>query len=71
MATLDELLVFKASLLKALGSGALQVRHGDKTVVYRSVDELRTALGEVDGQIATAEGRKRRRQIRIYTGEGR
>jgi hypothetical protein len=71
MATLSELLVMKASLLSALGSGALRVQHGDKSVQYRSVDELRTALGEIEGQIATAEGRKRRRQIRIFTGEGR
>lgn len=71
MATLAELTAWKAALLKALGSGALRVQHGDKSVQYRSVDELRTALSEIEGQIITTGGGKRRRQIRIYNQGGR
>lgn len=71
MATLAELTSFKAALLRALGSGALRVQHGDKTVHYRDVGQLREAMAEIDNQILLASGKQRRRQIRIYSGKGR
>ncbi|WP_375701331.1 phage head-tail joining protein [Bartonella sp. AA81SXKL] len=44
---------------EALYSGAQSVRHGDKQVSNRSVEELRRALEMLNTQIANLEGRKR------------
>ncbi|QEE08624.1 putative phage related protein [Bartonella kosoyi] len=43
---------------EALYSGAQSVRHGDKQVSNRSVEELRRALEMINTQIADLEGRK-------------
>ncbi|PIT68568.1 phage head-tail joining protein [Bartonella tribocorum] len=43
---------------EALYSGAQSVRHGDKQVSNRSVEELRRALEMLNKQIADLEGRK-------------
>ncbi|WP_375692483.1 phage head-tail joining protein [Bartonella sp. AP4SXKL] len=43
---------------EALYSGAQSVRHGDKQVSNRSVEELRRALEMLNTQIADLEGRK-------------
>lgn len=43
---------------EALYSGAQSVRHGDKQVSNRSVEELRRALEMLNRQIADLEGRK-------------
>jgi len=56
MATPTEIQAWIAALEAALGSGELSVRHGDKTVVYRSVDELRLALAA--HRAALAGGRR-------------
>ncbi|WP_375662292.1 phage head-tail joining protein [Bartonella sp. OC16QHHD] len=43
---------------EALYSGAQSVRHGDKQISNRSVEELRRALKMINTQIADLEGRK-------------
>lgn len=69
MATLEELELQRKALVKALSS-AKAVRHGDKSVENRSIDEIREALRAIDEQISASGGKKRRRQIRIYTDTG-
>lgn len=52
----------KEKLLEAMSTGALSVQHGDKRVQYRSLAEMRTALSDLNDQIAASTpggGRKR------------
>jgi hypothetical protein len=60
----------REALERALAKGERRVTFGDKTVEYRSVDELRAALREVDAALLREAGRSRARQIRITTGKG-
>jgi hypothetical protein len=60
----------REALERALARGERRVTFGDKTVEYRSVDELRAALREVDAALAREAGRPRLRQIRVTTGKG-
>lgn len=64
MADADEIAELKKlrkRLREALLSGALSVRHGDKQVMYRSVDELKKAIASLDDELRTLEGRRRKR----------
>lgn len=60
----------REALERALARGERRVTFGDKTVEYRSVDELRAALREVDAALAREAGRPNLRQIRVTTGKG-
>lgn len=60
----------REALERALARGERRVTFGDKTVEYRSVDELRAALREIDTALARQAGQSRTRQIRITTGKG-
>ena len=60
----------REALERALARGERRVTFGDKTVEYRSVDELRAALREVDAALAREAGRTTVRQIRVTTGKG-
>lgn len=62
--------VDREALERALARGERRVTFGDKTVEYRSVDELRAALREVDAALAREAGRPKLRQIRVTTGKG-
>ncbi|WP_375624290.1 MULTISPECIES: phage head-tail joining protein [unclassified Bartonella] len=55
---------------EALYSGAQSVRHGDKQVSNRSVEELRRALEMLNTQIANLEGRKRSRVFYFNISRG-
>ncbi|EJF85340.1 MULTISPECIES: phage head-tail joining protein [Bartonella] len=55
---------------EALYSGAQSVRHGDKQVSNRSVEELRRALEMLNTQIADLEGRKRSRVFYFNISRG-
>ncbi|EJF79614.1 phage head-tail joining protein [Bartonella doshiae] len=55
---------------EALYSGAQSVRHGDKQVSNRSVEELRRALEMINTQIADLEGRKRSRVFYFNISRG-
>ncbi|WP_375682732.1 MULTISPECIES: phage head-tail joining protein [unclassified Bartonella] len=55
---------------EALYSGAQSVRHGDKQVSNRSVEELRRALEMLNTQIANLEGCKRSRVFYFNISRG-
>lgn len=63
------------ALRDALAKGERRVTFGDKTVEYRSVEELKAAISEVEKSLhkdAVATGLYPRapRQIRVITGKG-
>ena len=63
------------TLQLALAKGEKRVTFGDKTVEYRSIDELRQAIREVEKDIreqaaATGLRSKAPRQIRFNTSKG-
>lgn len=60
----------RISLRAALYSGAQSVRHSDKQVMNRSVDEIKKAIEALDEQIATLEGRRRSRVFYIDARRG-
>ena len=68
--TLDQLKAQREALQAARFNGVLTVKAGDKWVTYISDAELQSALGDLDREIAKAEGRPRARRIRTYTGKG-
>ena len=43
---------------------------GDKTVEYRSVEELQAAIRTVEAEIARNTGASPKRQIRVTTAKG-
>jgi multidrug resistance efflux pump len=58
------------ALKKALATGERRVSFGDKTVEYRSVEELQAAIRTVEAELARASGTTRKRQIRVTTSKG-
>jgi len=57
------------ALKKALATGERRVSFGDKTVEYRSVTELQTAIRMVEAEIVRGKGASKR-QIRVTTAKG-
>lgn len=55
------------ALKRALATGERRVSFGDKTVEYRSVEELQSAIRTVEAELARDAGTSRKRQIRITT----
>lgn len=63
------------ALRDALTKGEKRVTFGDKTVEYRSVEELKLAIAEVEAAmrkdaVATGLYPRAPRQIRVTTGKG-
>ena len=58
------------ALEAALVKGEKRVTFGDKTVEYRSIDEIQAAIREVEASLARAAGARRTRQIRVTTDKG-
>ncbi|AAU91209.1 MULTISPECIES: hypothetical protein [Pseudomonadota] len=58
------------ALKRALGSGERRVTFGDKTVEYRSVEELQAAIRTVEAELARNAGESPTRQIRVTTSKG-
>lgn len=63
------------ALRDALAKGEKRVTFGDKTVEYRSIEELKTAIAEVEAAmhkdaVATGLYPRAPRQIRVTTGKG-
>ncbi|CAJ0885229.1 hypothetical protein HUS70_06685 [Pandoraea nosoerga] len=58
------------ALKRALATGERRVSFGDKTVEYRSVEELQVAIRTVEAELARSVGRSTKRQIRVTTGKG-
>ena len=57
------------ALRAALASGVLTVSYDGKSVTYRSIEEIKAALAEIEGARAREAG-KRVRQIRIVSNKG-
>lgn len=55
---------------RALATGERRVSFGDKTVEYRSVEELQAAIRTVEAEIARNAGASPKRQIRVTTAKG-
>lgn len=55
------------ALKRALATGERRVSFGDKSVEYRSVEELQAAIRTVEAEIARNQGVPRAHQIRITT----
>ncbi|ESZ63506.1 hypothetical protein NL532_00070 [Mesorhizobium sp. C120A] len=70
MTELELLQAQKAALLKAMRSGALIVRHGDKSVQYRSIGEMKDALDSIKDEIAELEGSKKKRVFYLDARRG-
>ncbi len=58
------------ALKKALATGERRVSFGDKTVEYRSVEELQAAIRTVEAELARESGQRPTRQIRVTTSKG-
>lgn len=58
------------ALKRALATGERRVSFGDKTVEYRSVEELQAAIHTVEAELARAAGTRAKRQIRVTTAKG-
>ena len=59
-----------AALQQALSMGERRVTFGDKTIEYRSIDELKEALRIVQAGLGQQQGAGKTRQIRIVTDKG-
>lgn len=58
------------ALRNALARGERRVDFGDRSVEYRSIDELRAAIREVEAARSQANGGTRTRQVRINSRKG-
>ena len=54
----------------ALARGERRVSFGDRLVEYRSVEELRAAIREVEAALSRAAGGTRTRQVRVNSNKG-
>ncbi len=54
------------ALKRAIVSGVLRLSYDGKTVDYRSMDELRAALNEVESALARDQGKSHTRRIKVY-----
>ncbi len=70
MATLAELQTRREALAASRASGVARVSYDGKTVEYRSLAEIDRAIDVLDREIATLEGRKVIRQVRVTTSKG-
>jgi len=70
MATLAELQTRREALAASRASGVAQVSYDGKTVEYRSLAEIDRAIDVLDREIATLEGRRVIRQVRVATTKG-
>jgi len=55
------------ALKRALVTGERRVSFGDKTIEYRSVEELQAAIRTVETEIARNSGKSLVRQLRVTT----
>ncbi|NOX72865.1 MAG: hypothetical protein GXP03_04340 [Alphaproteobacteria bacterium] len=70
MATLAELQTRREALAASRASGVARVSYDGKTVEYRSLAEIDRAIDVLDREIATLEGRRVIRQVRVTTSKG-
>ena len=55
---------------KAIGNGALEVRFADRTVTYRSMEELLKAKANIEAELSSAGTTPMVRQIRPIVTSG-
>lgn len=67
---LATLRTMRDALETALFTGQRRVGYGDKSVEYRSLEEMRGTLDALNRKIDALAGATGPRQIRIYTGDG-
>lgn len=70
MPTLTELQTRRSALAAQRASGVARVSYDGKTVDYRSIAEIDRAIEALDREIASAEGRRMVRQVRVITAKG-
>lgn len=70
MATLAELQASREALSASRASGVARVSYDGKTVEYRSLAEIDRAIDVLDREIASLEGRRVIRQVRVTTTKG-
>lgn len=70
MPTITDLRARRDALTAQRASGVARVSYDGKSVDYRSVAEIDRALEALDREIATAEGRRMVRQVRVTTVKG-
>ena len=70
MPSLPDLRARRDALSAQRSSGVARVSYDGKTVDYRSVAEIDRALEALDREIASVEGRRMVRQVRITTSKG-
>lgn len=54
------------ALKQAIASGVLRLSYDGKTVEYRSMNELKAALNEIESALARDSGDPQTRRIKIY-----
>ncbi|QCO56626.1 hypothetical protein EOK75_12420 (plasmid) [Pseudorhodobacter turbinis] len=69
MADLATLLTQLAKLQEIRACGTQAVRYEGKEITYRSDAEIAAAIGDLERQIAAAQGRTIR-QVRFHTSKG-
>ena len=70
MATIAELNTRREALAASRSSGVARVSYDGKTVEYRSLAEIERAIEQLDREIATLEGRRIVRHVRVTTSKG-
>ena len=58
------------ALKKARASGALSVRHGDTSVQYRSIAEIKSAISAVSRELRALRGGSRKPRYVLQTTKG-
>jgi hypothetical protein len=70
MPTITDLRARREVLAAQRASGVARVSYDGKTVDYRSVAEIDRAIEALERDIATAEGRRMVRHVRLTTAKG-
>ena len=70
MTTITDLRARREALSSQRSSGVARVSYDGKTVDYRSIAEIDRAIEALDREIASAEGRRIVRHVRVTTAKG-
>jgi hypothetical protein len=70
MATVTELQAMLESVRRARASGVLTIRKGDDSTTFRSLKEMDAIIAGLEAELANADGAKRYRTLRVYSGSG-
>jgi hypothetical protein len=59
-----------AEIEEAIALGALRVKTGERDVTFRSLEEMRSVLSDLQGELAGIDGARRTRVLRFATRRG-